>query len=645
MPIMDPLDAYSPLGHYMMVSNVSYRPAASWVPEEDRRRLAAYFVLDSFRKNSTRNLLRRATWVRRQKQREYGTPSLLTKRIRSGVLGEDFEWTLPGADDDLGDAPDLPPKPDKPEGEDVDDIENRVYDIALARWKEAAERIVDEWEQATALQPELQAMQTALRKWADRIQLAPLMVEAEDDCVNLGDTIYALFPKKADWPRVEIYEPDGYFPVLDTKRDGYVTKLHLAWEIEEEAADGTTKTRLERYTWELVDIASMRETDPDGELETVAGERQTVDEDGVVRTGRQYPWTVAPEDEIEGEPPAPPLATETCLFTRGVWELEAHTLSKVPDLSEGAALRLERTDLQCDFIPVIHVPNTPASRDHFGQGSRARGAQLLDDIGQLDTDLMETARLVAAPAIALSGAESKDQTIRPLTIFNLGKDGKMELLDLSDGIEKVMAFGAWLEDRLYVNSQVPATLVGKVNSSDAPSGISLLLDAAPFAQLIGTLRMAREPKYRLLPKFAMRMAQTAGVLPAGATPEAFCSFGSFLPLDKGQVVEYVTALLSAKAISRSTAISLLVAGGFPIEDARREVTQIESEDFEGAKLLAEALASEPAAAEYLHRVVPEPAEPEAPTVELPPGPGGQPPQPPPPGPGGTPPNPPQPPVA
>jgi hypothetical protein len=586
----------------MAVSGASRAPVASWVPEEDRRRLSAYYVRDSYRKNKTSRLLRRATWVRRQKQREYGDGALLVGRIRTGVLGDDFELVLPGADDDLGDAPDLPPRPD-PVPEDADEIDRRVFAVAEARWKDMANRVIDEWEQATQDQPFLQERQEAIRKWGDWVLLPALMKEAEYDCVGLGDTIYALFPVPGDWPRIEIYEPDGYFPVLDTKRDGYPTKVHLAWEIEEKDPDGTINRFVERYTWELVDIGSGL---PVAEVE-----------EGAPRATRRYPWA----ETDEGDQGA--VSTETCIFTRGKWALDGTTFSKVPDLSDEAAVDLETIDLKCDFLPFIHIPNTPASRDHFGSGALDLVAQVLDDVSQIDTDLIETARLVAAPAIALSGAEAKDQTIRPLTIFNLGKDGAMTLLDLSAGLEKVMSYQDRLVDRLFINAQVPATLVGKVNSSDAPSGIAMLLDAAPFAQLIGTLRMTREPKYRLMLKFAQRMAQTAGVLPSGPTPEAVVSFGSFLPLDKGQVVDHVVALLGAKAISRATGVSLLVAGGFTIEDARREITQIESTDFQGAKDLADAVGREDAAAEYLHLTLEE-EEPvagaQAPAVELPPGP-------------------------
>jgi hypothetical protein len=630
VPDLQPLNAWSPLSHYALVSNpAGYNLAVrSWVPKDDRTRLGAYFVLDSYRKNVARNLLKTRSYVRRHKHREYGHANLLGTRIRSGVLGDDFELVVPGADDDLPDAPDLPDRPTEPEPDPatgtVDEVDRRIYDIQIARWTDAAARAIDEWEDRIASQPDLQARQTEMRDWADRMLLPALMVEAEDDCVHLGDTVYVLWPTKGGWPRVDIYEPDGYFPVLDRMRDGYPTKVHLAWEEEHPGPDNTVKRYVRRLTWELVEIGSLRgefadETDTVASTDLADGERLVTDADGMVRVGRVMPWTVA-----EGDDQAPALTFETCIHTEGLWDLDNIGLGGVTDLADSAAVGgVDRIDLGVDFLPVIHIPNTPASRDHYGQSALAIVAQLLDDIGQTDTDLMETARLVAGPAIALSGAESKDQIIKPLTIFNLGLTGKMDVLDLSTGLDRMMAFGDRLADQLFVSAHVPATLVGKVNSSDAPSGIAMLLDAAPFAQLIGTLRMAREPKYRLLLKFAQRLAQVQQVLDPGPTFEARVAFGSFLPLDRGQVVDHVVALLAAKAISRSTAITLLVAGGFPIDDARRVLDEIASEDFTGAATLADALGSEQAAADYMGRDIPDTGATE-PTVNLPPTPGAPP---------------------
>ncbi|MFC7896472.1 hypothetical protein [Streptomyces sp. NPDC057381] len=47
---------------------------------------------------------------------------------------------------------------------------------------------------------------------------------------------------------------------------------------------------------------------------------------------------------------------------------------------------LDHLDLEFDFIPLVHVPNTVSSAGHFGQSSPLALAQLLDDIASADTD-------------------------------------------------------------------------------------------------------------------------------------------------------------------------------------------------------------------------------------------------------------------
>jgi hypothetical protein len=271
----------------------------------------------------------------------------------------------------------------------------------------------------------------------------------------------------------------------------------------------------------------------------------------------------------EGDEPA----TQTCVFSEGVWPLgtvggptnTAQTSAYIPDLSEEAAIwevdeagvEQHRVDLGIDFLPVIHIPNTPASRTHFGQSSIAVVAQILDDLGQSDTDLMEVARLVAGPAIALSGAQmpapkpydperswSAGQTdsqlqIRPLAVFELGETGSMTVMDLSAGLDKMMAFGNRLEDRLLVNARIPKALVGKVSSAQAASGVALLIDAAPFAEVIGNLRMTRDPKMQLMLRQVQKLAMLQGVIETGPIPKARVAFGSFLPMDRGAVVTEV----------------------------------------------------------------------------------------------------------
>jgi hypothetical protein len=611
------LDQWSYLAHKTIVGDgtntISSNLLASWVPTADQRRLRAYLVLDGYRKNRATEFIdygrlgAEDAMLAKRKHREYGDPSLIQSRIAHGVLGDDWELVVDGADDDLSDGPDLPDPPEDP-GEGATPGQREVFALLKARHAEDEKAAIDGWKERFVSQPILGSRQDDLREWGDREGLAAKLVEREDDATALGDALLALAPRgQGEWPELLIYEPDAYFPILGDRPGDGVTKLHMAWEFCDESS-GKPIPKVRRLTWELVSFDLVNPS-----TDEVVGAGGTM----------PVPWSDEP-------------ATRTCLFSEGVWSLDAVGPNGIPDLSDAAAEwatddqgELRNRDLRCDFIPVYHTPNTPASRTHFGVSCLAVIAQVLDDLGAADTDLMETARLVAGPAIALSGATSNDSTpIAPLTIFNLGADGQMTVLDLSQGLTTMMEFRDGLRDRALVNGHVTKTLVGWTASDSAPSGIALLIDAAPFAQLIGTLRMTREPTDRAMFEGVQKLGMLAGVVEPGHVAPARIAYGNFLPLDRSQVVTEVTALFTAKLITRITAIQLLMAAGFGIEDARREADEIAREDVEAAKVVADATGSEQAAADRLGITLPE--KPKPPEITLPPPPN-QPPEPPTPG--------------
>lgn len=648
------LDNWSQLSHKTPVGDSTGPPPAAsllaptWVPADERRRLAAYMVLAAYRANCARHhLARDATAEQRREHREYGDAALIGDRIKAGLLGDTVEFVVEGADDDLPDQPDLPDRPDDPDT-DADTVTRRIHGVRLTRWETAAVETVDAWEQAVTAQPSLRARQAQLREWADRVQLRAKMDEAEGDAVHLADGVYVLWPRAGDWPEVEVYDPAGYFPVLtDTTRD-YPTKVHLAWEFETTDAAGRRERWLRRYTWELVPLTDSyvlygkggalvwrgADGEPSDRPALAAGEQ--VDEQG--RVYRLHPWALDPDGRplVDDKPdPTDPtgrrtIATErrsyeTCVFTDATWLLRDLD-RRVDDLDESKAVYgstsdgriANRVDLGVDFIPVVHVPNTPASREHYGQSSLAAVAQLLDDIGAVDTDTMAAVRLSALPVVATSGANVPSELeVRPGAHYGLGPDGRMDVLDLSQGLERIMANGDRLRDLLAVNGRVPAALVGRVDASDAPSGVAIALSFGPFTQLIGTLRLTREQKYRLLLRFGQRMAQVQRVLPPGPTPPARVAFGPYLPTDRGQLVTEVTALLQAKAISTYTAVTVLVAAGFGVDDARAEVERIERENVDAAVKVADATGSERLAAERLGLDLGDEATVAPPTIDLP----------------------------
>lgn len=604
------LDLWAPLTHKLPLKpRGGSLLAPSWVPDTDQRRLTAYKVLAAYRANCARWHLD-ADPNTQDKRREYGDAELLVSRVVAGVLGDTVQLVVDGADARLPDEPDLPDPPgDLPAG--ASDLDRRVHAARLARWETQAAAIVDEWEAAWAAQPALQARQDWLRAWADLEFVAGKIHEAEGDAVGLGDGVYVLaWSAEKQRPTLDVYDPGFYFPVIDDT-GSYPTKVHLAWEFD---VDGVTFVR--RLTWELAPIPPT--VTADGTATAGPGERVNP---ATGRVERRYPW--APDE----------WTPTTCLYTDATWRFDqlgagAH----VDDLDPARAAHAltsdgrpaDRLDLRIDFVPVVHVPNTPSTREHFGASILLVVAQLLDDLHASDTDIQDGAALAAGPVIALAGGTTGDgTTVRPGIVWNIPDGGRMDVLDLAAGLAQLSQLNDRLLSRLSVNGRVPAEVLGRVDASQVPSGVALALAFGPFRQLVDELRLVRKPKYQLLLKMVQRVAQAGQVLDPGPTPPAHLALGAYLPADLKAAADLVVALLAAHGLSRQTALAFLVDAGLSINDAGLELDRIAGEDTRSALEVAEATGSEELAAERLGVDLPAVASPPGPPViTLPAPPGG-----------------------
>lgn len=188
------LDQYSALDHHPAMGKALNAFQAPWIREEDRRRLTAYMILDSYSRNRAGAL---ATEYGNDfsNLREYGDAGLIVSQLVSSVLGD---------------------------SQDV------------------------ECEDEGALE--------FLREWMERENFLLSMMSAERDCVALGDAVWVL-RWDGSRPRVSRIDPGFYFPVLDDSLHGdpFPRKVHLAWEFEE---DGRRKLR--RITYEMVPTGAVK---------------------------------------------------------------------------------------------------------------------------------------------------------------------------------------------------------------------------------------------------------------------------------------------------------------------------------------------------------------------------------------------------
>jgi hypothetical protein len=554
-------DQWAPLSHKTAAfGDGTQRPGGpSWVPPEETRRLSAYDVLAAYCNNVSRYYLPLDfTDPQIAKYREYGDAHRLVLAARSALLGDEQAIHVPGTEED-----------DVPEGQ------AQPPEVLRAQ---AAKAYLDSWA-------------IAERLWLE-------LLDAEYDTLRLGDGVWTLYwDAEKKRPRIVTYDPGFYFPVLESGNGDFPDKLHVAWE---EKLPGAGKIEIHRLTWELARIRPA--LDPARDVGTLAylysndGTPVLMDGDTYSpATGiqRQYPWNV---DE-KGEPVRSGV---TCFFTHAVFDA-SKTKGTLIDFTE--PIRYERgahkRDLRLDFLPAVHVPNTPARREHFGQSLLLHPAQGLDDLNGTHSDLAESGALVGNATLVTKGAPGDLELGQPGSHLNLPDGGDARYLDVSKNLDALLK----LEDRqraiVSENSRISPATLGRTDGANSVSGLALALSFSPTSELVRELRMVRNAKYPLLLRMVLRMAQAAKQLDPGATPPAEIVWGSFLPADKQQAVTLVSAAIKGRAMSTHTGVLYLQAQGFPIDDAVAEVTRIQKENMEAAKLLWDATGDETAVATYL----------------------------------------------
>lgn len=185
--------------------------------------------------------------------------------------------------------------------------------------------------------------QLLLEEWAASEKFELKYWESERQAIKFGDSVYALgWDDDKKRPRLGVYDPGFYFPVFDPRSGGsedFPNTIHLCWEFTEPNERGDDVARVRRITWQLFTME------------------------------QPYRPTYATED-----------VTVNCAYQDGIWELDQvkqgwEQWSEVP-----YQWVTEPMWLNCDFIPVVHVPNTVNLQGHFGTSVLANVMQIIDDI-------------------------------------------------------------------------------------------------------------------------------------------------------------------------------------------------------------------------------------------------------------------------
>ncbi|NEW77341.1 hypothetical protein [Streptomyces rhizosphaericus] len=535
------IDAWSWLNYKPVMADAG-RPAsrsfpelaATWLPAEELRRLAAYKVLSAYDNNQAGQLAAASGDDAAIERRELGDAAKLVDTTLGYLLGSEQKITVEGAEHAEGEAP----KPGS---------------------TEAA------------------ALQERLRTWADKELLTLRVQQAERAAVLLGDSVYVLAwnPEKQR-PTLRVYDPGFFFPQWEDEDADFPSRVHLAWELPEDREAGL-KARVRRVTYELGSVSEDDEslvrqypwnpgrpsnvtcylTDAEWLLEDIK-RGQTLDRLPIDKAS----FRVRPD------------GTELHRLDLMIDFLPViHITNTIPDGGEHWGRSAIARVLQ--GLDELAATDSDASA-----ASATTGTPIIGLAG---------ARL---PVDRATGKPEK-LTVQAGAVWQLGETGRMDALDTSPQLAELRSRVEHLLDRIAANSRVTAAGLGTLDASEVPSGYALKLALGPLDALVGMMRLAREHKYRLMFKMVQRLYQAgrAEGWTAGDSLPARLSWAPHTPTDRAAVLEEVVQAYGAGVISLETAVAMLVDAGYPIKDAAEEVERIRAKAQQDAAVrMAEAVA-------------------------------------------------------
>jgi hypothetical protein len=602
------VDRWGPLNYKRSFADPVYKtpdrsafPGAmrTWVPEEDRRRLASYTIFAAYGHNQAWEIDALQHGAEARMRREFGDPAMLVASLTSHLLGREQTIVVDDADNAEptdGSSPD-------PEAVHAADVQDK------------------------------------LRDWAKKELFSLRLQQNERKAVREGDGIYTLaWDAEKMRPRLSVVDPGFYFPDLpDNAGDSadYPTRVHFAWEVEPDPRVPGQKRRLRRITYELAPIGTRTVSVTDGERPARAAALADDGSTPLMTSGdtwdpasgqilRQYPWNDDPTHL-------------TCYLTDAEWDLDdikadqdVHTLDEryATYLTRPDGEVLDHLDLWQDYIPVVHLPNTIPEDGHWGESSLALLMQLFDELAGTDRDSALASATTGAPIIGIVNGGDKvssrrsepvNRQVRPGMVIELAAGGDIKTVDTSKNLAELRDKTAELQDRLSLNARMPAVALGTLDPTKAPSGFAIDLSYGPMDPLMDSMHLARDHKYQLLFKMVQRL-YLAGQHPdwTGPVVDARLAWGTYKPTDKAATLTMVREAVEGGVMSLETAVRMLVDVGFPIDDVSEEIERIQARQFEKARALADATGDTGLVGDFLGVTVTEPDPADAPPPQFPP---------------------------
>lgn len=211
-------------------------------------------------------------------------------------------------------------------------------------------------------------------------------------------------------------------------------------------------------------------------------------------------------------------------------------------------------DLGIDFMPVLIVPNIEVEGHDFGLSNLHFLIGVIDGIINNDSDIRKNSELLGGASVFASGKDVRlaidpvtkkpmPIAIQPNTFYPLGEGGSATLLDTSGMQKALLDTHDVLEKKMLRNSKITEIGAGRVEVSQL-STISIKLLMQPLLDKINPMRDQRNRRYSTMFYYVQRLFQLKGTpeekkLFASPLYDFTIKWGNILPGDeKAKLEEY-----------------------------------------------------------------------------------------------------------
>lgn len=506
-------DIYAPILNYKLEITAAKNPLVSlaWIPDDHLRRIQAYEILSAFYFNFSRDYRfspESGDSSQNDSIFEDGTPAWLCNRIKAKLFGESYGISIK-------------------QPRQVKNIKKLQSQLATSEEQGERSKLEREIASRIEVRDRISEREEYLQDWWDENDIMLVIDENESKASYLGDMAYFVeWLEGEQRPNILTYDPGFVFPMgkgIESLDDGkgLCERTIICWQ--EEVGDASYEV-----TWDCFELRGAQ-----------------------------------------------------CWRRRAIYEYDGSAEMDIEAMPERSLIEGTDTGWQSigiDFMPVLMVPNIAVQNEDYGLSNLHFMIGNFDALMNLCTDLRNNGEKLGGAIVFASGksirfkkdtstGEPSSIELQAGTMYAIGEDGNVTILDTSKMQEALLATIKQVERTIIRNSEITEVGAGLVDSQEI-SGIALKVLSQPLVEKIGSMRANRRKEYAMLFWMVERLWQIFGTpeekaLFADPLYDVQINFGAILPVDKKS--QYEEWNLLKALVGEETALELAQSEGLDID--------------------------------------------------------------------------------